>query len=524
MKLENYKKIRVVVSLVFFLLISLVFLDFGNLLPPTVVTYILYLQFVPSLFKFINQFSIAVIGFIVILLLTFFFGRLYCSSICPLGAFQDLISRISKKFIKKKRYRFSKPHNWLRYSILIITILFYLIGSGFLINLLDPYSTFGKIFSNLFRPILIGVNNSLSTIFEKLNIYWLYPYDFRGVSWLAIGFSFSFLVLVFYFSFKYGRLYCNTICPVGTLLGFLSKFSFYKIAIDQATCKGCGVCERVCKSNCIDLKSETREIDFSRCVSCYNCFTVCPTNGIKYSRNKFNKTVDVKSEIEPDINKRTFILSSLVYLIGVNAISFAQNKIIPKKKSTIPILKKYPVSPPGSKSIKKFSGSCTACHLCVSACPTQVLQPSYLEYGFLGILQPRMDYEKSFCNYECALCTEICPTGAISKVTVKEKKTIQLGKANFLKDNCIVYTENTDCGACSEHCPTKAVAMVPYKNLMSPKVNQEICVGCGACEYACPVKPYKAIYVEGNPIHLIAKKPEIKKIEDKVDLKEDFPF
>lgn len=107
----------------------------------------------------------------------------------------------------------------------------------------------------------------------------------------------------------------------------------------------------------------------------------------------------------------------------------------------------------------------------------------------------------------------------------RRKKLTQLGKVNFIKENCIVETEGTDCGACSEHCPTKAVYMVPYKdNLVIPEINQDICIGCGACEFACPTKPFKAIYIDGNPIHLKAKKPEKEILNGKIDYEEDFPF
>jgi ferredoxin len=147
-------------------------------------------------------------------------------------------------------------------------------------------------------------------------------------------------------------------------------------------------------------------------------------------------------------------------------------------------------------------------------------------YGLKGMLQPRMDYITSFCNYDCTLCGEICPTGAISPVPLEEKKLIQLGKAKFVKENCIVETQKTDCGACSEHCPTKAVKMVPFEGfpkLTIPEVTEDICVGCGACEYACPTDP-KSIYVEGNVIHQQAKEPKQEELDKDVDYKEEFPF
>jgi ferredoxin-type protein NapF len=332
----------------------------------------------------------------------------------------------------------------------------------------------------------------------------------------------AFLIIVFVLSFFSGRLFCNTVCPVGSLLGLLSRYSLLKIKIDEKNCIGCNLCERNCKSGCIDKKNKT--VDFSRCVTCYNCFTVCPSEGITYKLS-FTKA---KKELEkPDVvdsAKRQFLVSVAVFLVGSSKLVSAQGKIVSKKLSKISIFRKHPVTPPGSISLEHFTSNCTACHLCVSSCPTQVLQPSFLEYGALGMLQPRMDYITSFCNYECVICSEVCPNGAILPVKLDKKKLTQLGKATFIKDNCIVYTEKTDCGACSEHCPTKAVIMVPYGDVRAPEVHDEYCIGCGACEYACPVKPYKAIYVEANTVHQAAQKKVEQKIEKKVNYKEDFPF
>jgi ferredoxin len=135
-----------------------------------------------------------------------------------------------------------------------------------------------------------------------------------------------------------------------------------------------------------------------------------------------------------------------------------------------------------------------------------------------------MDYDTNYCTYECVTCAEVCPTGAILPLTIEDKKTLQIGKVFFIKENCVVYTENTACGSCSEHCPTQAVKMVPYIGALTiPETNNEICVGCGACEYACPVVPYKAIYVDGNPVHLTAKKPVQEKLEEP-SMQEEFPF
>jgi len=254
-------------------------------------------------------------------------------------------------------------------------------------------------------------------------------------------------------------------------------------------------------------------------------------SGNLISKNNFEK-LNIKNEIEIKAieeesfvnSKRTFLISTFVYLTALSKLNFAQVKIQNKKPTKIPNNKKLPVAPPGAKNISHLKENCTACNLCVSACPTNVLQPSYLEYGFTGMMIPQMDYHKSFCNFDCKKCTEVCPTGALQTLNLPEKKLTQLGKAVFIKDNCIVHTEKTDCGACSEHCPTKAVKMVPYEKRFIPELHTEFCIGCGACEFACPVTPHKAIFVDGNYTHAKAKKPEVKKIEEKIDYKEEFPF
>jgi ferredoxin len=254
-----------------------------------------------------------------------------------------------------------------------------------------------------------------------------------------------------------------------------------------------------------------------------NCLTSCPGNGVVFGRPEKKEDIVVKPY---DHGRRSFLAGTVIAATSLACtplIAQTRNRSGRKCKSPQEVIRKYPVSPPASISLKLFNERCTACHLCVSACPTHVLKPSFLEYGLTGIMQPRMDYYSNYCNFDCLICTEVCPTGALQPLNIEEKHVLQLGKVKFVKHNCIVFTEGTDCGACSEHCPTKAVNMRPYKKkLFLPVVEPEICVGCGACEYACPTEP-KSIYVEGNPIHQIADKPLIEALEQP-DNEEDFPF
>jgi formate hydrogenlyase subunit 6/NADH:ubiquinone oxidoreductase subunit I len=226
-----------------------------------------------------------------------------------------------------------------------------------------------------------------------------------------------------------------------------------------------------------------------------------------------------------DESKRKFIAGSLLLLFGISRFVRSQDKNapIPQNESTVKEPKTTPVCPPGAGSIEHLTKYCIACSLCISACPNKVLQPAVMQYGITGFMQPVMDYHKSFCTYNCTICTEICPTYALKPLHLDAKKLSQIGKVNFIKDNCIVKTEKTACGACSEACPTKAVYMIPYEgNLVIPETNQDICIGCGHCEYACPTKPYKAIYVDGNAVHAAAQKPVNE--ESEITTPEEFPF
>jgi len=519
------KRLRVIISLGFLLLITFAFIDFSETITPKWYNGILYFQFVPSLLKFLHLFGIIATGFIIVLLLTVLFGRVYCSTLCPLGVFQDIFNFVAGKFKKRKQLnKFSKPHNWLRYAILVAVIASLILGQIFLVNLLDPYSIYGKISANLFRPVYYFSNNILVFFLERMENFTFYHADLKNIGWFTFGFAFFMFLLIGFMAATRGRLFCNTLCPVGTFLGFISKFSVFKIKLDKISCTSCGVCGYACKADCIDTIN--KEVDFSRCVGCLNCLTVCPAGGVSY---KFNW---VKSEIENDVSeaqndRRAFIKKSAFITTGLGLIAkqaYSEGLNNGKK----PVIKEYPVIPPGAMTIAHFVSACTACQLCVSACPTQVLQPSFLQYGLRGVMQPTMDYHTNYCNFECVLCADVCPTGAIQPIAVEDKKLTQLGKAKFIKENCIVYTDETACGACSEHCPTKAVNMVPYfslkkDNLTIPEVEDKICIGCGACEYACPTDP-KSIYVDGNPEHVFAEKPQEKKLEESKQTIEDFPF
>lgn len=211
------------------------------------------------------------------------FGRVYCSFLCPLGILQDVISFSTKKIRRLKRYKYvyQKPLSWLRYGFLGLFILGLFSGLTVVVSLLDPYSIFGRIASGIIRPLIVKGNNVLASILQKFEIYSLFHVDLKPEHWSVLAVSMFFIILITVLSVKKGRLYCNTVCPVGTFLGLLSKISILKISIDKDTCTSCRLCEKVCKAGCIHIPNQT--VDFSRCVNCYNCLTVCPVDSVKYA-------------------------------------------------------------------------------------------------------------------------------------------------------------------------------------------------------------------------------------------------
>ena len=521
-RLRHLKALRVGISVAFFALLALVFLDFGNLIPPAFTRGLLYLQLIPSLLESLHGAALGLAGWVVVLILSVLFGRVYCSTFCPLGTIQDAIGFAARKRGTRRGFRFVRPDRFWRYFIVAVTTLLLIIGSGLLLNLLDPFSAAGRILADLIRPAAVVVNNVAAAVLEQFGVYAVTRRQWAVLTPAAVGVAVATLLAVGWPAATRGRLYCNTVCPVGTLLGLVARVSWLRIGIDAEACTGCRRCERVCKAGCIDLENMT--VDSARCVACCNCLAACPGGAVGFVSG-WRRVPAAK----PDRGRRDFLVHSGVSVLGLAGLAETNATVLQSRPTTVPEAVKGPASPPGSVSIERFTAVCTACHLCVSVCPSRVLSPSLLEYGPSGLLQPRMNFRAAHCNYECTLCTQVCPAGALLPLAPEEKKLTQLGVARFIKENCVVFTDNTSCGACSEHCPTKAVRMVPYPNpqnkpLVIPEVVPDYCVGCGACEHACPTKPFKAICVDGNPVHRRARKPEPQKIELKVDEKEDFPF
>ncbi|CDH44946.1 4Fe-4S binding protein [Candidatus Contendibacter odensensis] len=523
MKQIKLKRIRVIVALTFLVLTTLLFMDFAQIGEAPGANVVLYPQFVPSLLKFSQTLAWAGTGFLAVLALTLLFGRVYCSALCPLGVLQDIVIRIADKLRKprKIKFKYQKPHDALRYAVLALTVGLFLSGSILAVVLLDPFSNFGRIVGDLLRPLYIFAHNGVGSLLEAVGLRGPFPLHWKAPLLTTLVFPVLFLIGLVWLSAAKGRLFCNTLCPVGTLLGLVSRFAVFKIRIPKDACILCAQCSIHCKAGCIHLK--TKEVDFSRCVACFDCIAVCEAQGIGYARSTPvlshpSPSLIPTSHKERRVSRRALLRVGATALVGLAGLSRSgSGEATPYNR--IPTVqanrKTWPVAPPGAGNLARFNDLCIACHLCVSACPYGVLQPALLEYGLSGLLQPRLDFAAGYCSYECNRCGQICPTGAIRPLDLTVKQTVQLGVAHFIRINCMVHTDHIACGVCEEACPTQAVHRVPYHDGLSiPEVREALCIGCGACENACPTRPYRAIDVDGRPIQQRAARPLSKPLVD----------
>ncbi len=487
------KKIRQTLAIVSILMVTLLFVDFTGL-AHTWFGWMAKIQFLPALLAL----NVGVI--IGLVILTLLFGRIYCSVICPLGIMQDGFGWLGKK-VKKNRYSYSPAMNVLRYVMLVLMAASIIFGINSAVAILAPYSAYGRIAQSLVSPVWEWGNNVLASWAERADSYAFYEVEIWVRSGITLGVALVTLIALGFLAWRNGRTYCNTICPVGTVLGFLSRFSLFRPVIDTTKCNSCGLCARNCKSSCIDSKNHA--IDYSRCVACMDCISKCNKGAISYTWKRGLKLAETPATT--DSGRRQFL--TLAATMATTAAIKAQEKTTDGGLATI-VDKKVParrtkIVPPGALSIKNLNNHCTACQLCVSACPNGVLRPSSDLESFM---QPESSYERGYCRPECTRCSDACPTGAIRPIDDAMKSAIQIGHAVWVKENCIPLTDGVSCGNCARHCPTGAISMVlsDPENEESPKipvVNEEKCIGCGACENLCPSRPFSAIYVEGHEVH-----------------------
>lgn len=484
---------------------SLLFIDVSGLVAPHL-AFLGKVQLVPA---FLSG-SLTIL--ILVLALTLLLGRIYCSILCPLGLLQDAVSRCRGR----RKFSYSPGNTRLRVAVLVLFVVSLLGGIPLIFGILDPYSAFGRIATTIAAPVWGMGNNTLAIAAARLDSFAIAPVPVWQKGFSALLGAVITLGIISILAWRHGRTWCNTLCPVGTVLGLVGRFALVRPRISEKKCTHCGMCAAVCKASCIDTAKG--RVDASRCVACYNCQNVCRHDALSFSPMGTQPSPQKEQVVSaampanvapqpvaapkasPSPSRRAMLvgLAASLAAMPAHAASRIKDAVIPAHTRKQRPSRALPIIPPGAISLANFSTKCTGCQLCVSACTHQALRAQ--DEG-VGMLQPTLSFEHGFCRVNCIDCSSVCPTGAIRPITVAEKSATQVGRVVIHPELCIVQKDKVTCTACVRICPPRAITLVGEGEHKMPAVDNERCTGCGACEYICPARPYAAIRVEGNRNH-----------------------
>ncbi len=446
---------------------------------------------------------------VLVIVLTLLFGRVFCNWICPYGALHQCVgwlfnTRSAKKRIDANRYR---PLYALKYILLIILLLMAAMGA-LQIGLLDPICLMYRTCATVVAPLWDGAIDHTVTAAQQtpLDTLWLDQLKFApGVERRIFVGSFWIALMLFGLvaaNLFIPRFFCRVLCPLGALLGFLSRFSLFRIHRDIEKCTQCNLCATRCEGAC-DPNSKVRQ---SECFSCMNCLDDCPEDALSFRMIGLDTKQVVKG---PVLSRRQALFGVVAGLLGAPVV---KNHGMNTDTHFSPTL----VRPPGSVAEPEFLERCVKCGQCINVCPTNVLQPATTAPGGLEALwTPVMNYELGHCQLKCTLCSEVCPTGAIRKITVEEKLgkgryqqqgPIRLGTAFYNRGRCLPHAMEIPCVVCEEVCPVSPKAIQTHDEevkdvfgnivvLNKPFIVPDLCIGCGICSHECPVRDERAIYV-----------------------------
>lgn len=435
---------------------------------------------------------------LIVIVATIFLGRFFCGWICPLGTLHNLVSHF-----KKKDGRVMHPR-WFRFKYYLL--FFFLASSLFTVQLagiMDPLSLLVRslslsiypLFNGLIRavfdaiyqwnpPVITDLSEMLYSVLKKGLLSFQQPYFHQGV---FLGMLF---VLVLGLNLIEKRFWCRFLCPLGALLGLLSRYALLTRSVSEG-CTSCGACVPDCQGGALSGQGESW--NKAECLYCMNCDDPCPAGAVSFGFGE--KTA---SPI-PDLGRRNMALS---ILSGILTVPLLRTEPFAKASVLNPRL----IRPPGALEEKEFLRRCVKCGECMKVCITNGLQPALLDAGLEGIWSPVLVPKIGYCEYRCTLCGQVCPTGAIRKLTSEEKATVRIGLAMIDPGRCLPYAHATPCIVCEEVCPTakKAIRLEQVKVkdgkgrevlLKQPRVDLSLCIGCGICETRCPVSGQPAIYV-----------------------------
>ena len=431
MKQKHLKSIRIAVAAVMFVLF------FGVGLGITRLNAVLVTQFGPGLMSLTSVFFVDTLAAVVLIaVVTLLFGRIYCSVLCPLGILQDGIAFMAQRLKGKthRRYRFMDTRP-VKYGVFLFVLILGAAGVMLPLIALLPSSNFFTITSNVFLKLFNLILELLARAAQGVaeNGFLAHfkvahgpgaPGWYESVNPPAAAFGFSlgvFLVVVALAAWR-GRIYCNTLCPVGAVLSLIGQKPLYRIALSQDMCVCCGLCEAACKGGAIDSKKKS--VLAENCVMCFNCIPACKRGGVRLEKRPKMASFS--------LSRRHFIGAAgraVVYGGGILLVRKIE-KTLPPKPS------REPAMPPGAGNSKRFHEKCVGCGICIRECEGKVLVPAVGQYGLEGFMQPVVDYSRGSCVYDCNHCSSICPPNALLPLSLAEKQRTRIGIAS-VKDTCV---------------------------------------------------------------------------------------
>jgi len=435
-----------------------------------------------AFFKIDPLVSIFSLFSIITLILSFIIGRFFCGWVCPLGAIIDICGARAKN--RGPGFR------QIKYYVLGAIVVFAFLGVQ-IKWIFDPLVITARFISLNFIPsFTLALDKTFIFLITSLDFY-TPLYDFyRLLKTSVLGAKIYYfphsLVTLSFFAAICGlalitkRFWCRIICPLGAIYSIIAKFSVLERRVDK--CVNCMKCKINCRTSAIKEDMSYRK---SECVLCLDCVYDCPVQGTKFTW----PIKPVKPQAKDSVSRKDFLflIASSFLLLG-----FKGGESLAKKKL---------IRPPGVTGEHEFLNKCIRCGNCMKLCPTNGLQPVIFESGLAGIWAPHLVPEIGYCEYNCNLCGNSCPTGAIPKLNLAQKKEQKLGLANIDKNICLPWSQNKECIVCEEHCPVSTKAVKIYdeifdgKRIKKPYVDASLCIGCGICQNKCPTRPFRAIKV-----------------------------
>jgi polyferredoxin len=447
---------------------------------------------------------------------TLFLGRFFCGWICPMGTLQQWVAswpseaKRGKQRIESNRYK--RWQTW-KYAVLICGLVAALTGSA-VIGWFDPFSLLVRSFGLALLPAFNLVLRAVITPLEQSHVGWIKGtgeglhvflrntiLDFRQPHFMQGVFLGILFLLILFASLWVTRFWCRALCPLGALLGALSRWSIFGLHKDGSTCDKCNRCLLHCQGGDDPIGGVPWRK--SECLMCMNCVGSCPHSALEFRFFRNEKEV-----ASTDLGRRRTLTGLAA---GAAAVPLMRANTGMGKSRDERLIR-----PPGSLDEADFLSRCIRCGECMKVCPNTALHPTLTEAGLEGLWTPKVVPRIGYCEPSCVLCSEVCPTGAIWQTTPQDKgwveglgqtkQPIRLGLASYDRGRCLPWALATECIVCEEWCPVSPKAIYvekadvidsagKVKRLKQPRIDPNRCVGCGACEYACPLQERPAVYV-----------------------------